>query len=60
MADAGGKPDSTAAYEPSHDVGGMLINLRQLIGRHPSGFLIVAVGIGFLAGSAVRRNKSLE
>jgi hypothetical protein len=57
---AAGKLDSTAAYVRSHDVGGMLISLRQVIGRHPTGFLVLAAGIGFLAGSAVRRNKSLE
>ena len=54
---AAGKLDSTAAYVRSHDVGGMLINLRQVIGRNPAGFLLLAAGIGFLAGSAVRRNK---
>jgi len=51
-----GKLDSTAAYVRSHDVGGMLGNLRRVIGQHPTGFLLVAVGIGFLAGSAVRRD----
>ncbi len=56
---AAGKLDSTAAYVRSHDVGGMLINLRQVIGRHPTGFLVLAAGIGFLAGSAVRRNRTL-
>jgi hypothetical protein len=52
------KLDSTAAYVRSHDVGGMLINLRQVIGRHPAGFLVLAAGIGFVAGSVVRRDKS--
>jgi hypothetical protein len=52
---AAGKLDSTAAYVRSHDVGGMLISLRQVIGRHPTGFFILAAGIGFLVGSAVRR-----
>jgi len=56
---AAGKLDSTAAYVRSHDVGGMLINLRQVIARNPAGFLLLAAGIGFLAGSAARRNKSL-
>jgi hypothetical protein len=56
---AAGKLDSTAAYVRSHDVGGMLISLRRVIRRHPTGFLVLAAGIGFLAGSAVR-NKSLE
>jgi hypothetical protein len=55
---AAGKLDSTAAYVRSHDVGGMLTNLRQMIGRNPAGFLLLAAGIGFLAGSAARRSKS--
>jgi len=57
---AASKLDSTAAYVRSHGVGGTFIHLRQVVARHPSGFLIVAAGIGFLAGSAYRRNKSLE
>jgi len=57
---AAGKLDSTAAYVRSHDVGGMLGNLRQVIGRNPAGFLILAAGIGFLAGSAFGRNNSQE
>lgn len=57
---AAGKLDSTAAYVRNHDVGGMLSNLRQVIGRNPGGFLILAAGIGFLAGSAFRRNNSYE
>jgi hypothetical protein len=55
---AAGKLDSTAAYVRSHDVGGMLGNLRQVIGRNPTGFLILAAGIGFLAGSAFRRSNA--
>lgn len=55
---AAGKLDSTAQYVRSHDVGGMLSNLRQVIGRNPTGFLVLAAGIGFLAGSAFRRNNS--
>lgn len=55
---AAGKLDSTAAYVRSHNVGDMLINLRQVISKHPTGFLLLAVGIGFLAGSAAQRSKS--
>jgi hypothetical protein len=55
---AAGKLDSTAAYVRSHDVGGMLSNLRQVVSENPGGFLILAAGIGFLAGSAFRRNNS--
>jgi hypothetical protein len=54
---AAGKLDSTAAYVRSHSVGDMLVNLGQLIGKHPTGFLLLAAGIGFLAGSAIQRNK---
>ncbi|MGD0300723.1 MAG: hypothetical protein ABSE86_26870 [Bryobacteraceae bacterium] len=55
---AAGKLDATAQYVRSHDVGGMLGNLRQVIGRNPTGFLILAAGVGFLAGSAFRSNNS--
>lgn len=55
-----GKLDSTARYVRSHGVGGMLDNLRQVIGRNPTGFLILATGIGFLAGSVFHRNNSRE
>jgi hypothetical protein len=69
---AAGKLDSTARYIRSNDVGGMLgntqhnmqhnlqRNLRQVIGRNPTGFLILAAGIGFLAGAAFARNNSRE
>jgi len=57
---AAGKLDSTAQYIRSHDVGGMLSNVREVISRNPTGFLILAAGIGFLAGSAFRRNNSVE
>jgi hypothetical protein len=57
---AAGKLDSTAEYIRSHDVAGMLSNVRQVIGRNPTGFLILAAGIGFLAGSAFGRNNSQE
>ena len=52
---AAGKLDSTATYVRSHDFGAMLTNVRQAIERHPTGFVLLAAGIGFLAGSAVRR-----
>lgn len=56
---AAGKLDSTAAYVRSHDLEGMLVNLRQVIVRHPTGFLVLAAGIGFFAGSIFRRSKSI-
>jgi hypothetical protein len=57
---AAGKLDFAAEYVRSHDVGGVLGNLRQVIGRNPTGFFILAAGIGFLAGSAFRRTNSKE
>jgi hypothetical protein len=57
---AAGKLDSTAQYIRSHDVGGMLSNVREAISRNPTGFFILAAGIGFLAGSAFRRNNSQQ
>jgi hypothetical protein len=33
------------------------MNLREVISRHPTGFLTLAAGLGFMAGSAVRRSK---
>jgi hypothetical protein len=53
-----GKLDSTAQYMRGQDVGRMLGNARLAIGRNPGGFLLLAAGIGFLAGSALRRNNS--
>ena len=55
-----GRLDSTAAYVRSHDVGDMLLNLQQVIGKNPAAFLLLAASIGFLAGSAVRRIKSRQ
>ena len=49
--------DSAAAYVRSHDVLGMLRSVRQVIGRHPTAFVVLAAGLGFLVGSSVRRNK---
>ena len=54
---AAAKLESTAAYVRTHDAGDMLLRLRQLITRHPAGFLIVAAGIVLLAGSHFRRAK---
>jgi hypothetical protein len=57
---AAGNLDSTAAYMRDHDLGGMLSNLRQVIVRNPTAFLVLAAGIGFLAGSGFRRNNSQD
>jgi|CZKS01.1.fsa_nt_gi hypothetical protein len=57
---AAGNLDSTAAYMRDHDLGGMLSNLRQVIVRNPTAFLVLAAGIGFLVGSGFRRNNSQD
>jgi hypothetical protein len=57
---AAGKLDSTAEYMRGQDVGRMFGNLRLAIGRNPGGFLLLAAGIGFFAGSAMRRSSSRE
>ncbi len=57
---AAGRLDSTAQYIRSNDVAGMLSNVRQVISRNPTGFLILAASIGFLAGSAFRRQNSQQ
>ena len=57
---AAGKLDSAAAYVRSHNVADMLISLGQVIAKHPTGFLLLAAGIGFLAGSAIQRNKPVN
>lgn len=54
------KLDSAAAYVRSHDLSGMLSSMREVIGRHPAAFVILAAGLGFVVGSAVRGNKSQD
>jgi len=51
------KLDSAAAYVRSHDVRGMFLSMRQVIGRHPTAFVLLAAGLGFVVGSAVRRKE---
>ena len=46
---------AAAAYVRSHDVRGMLLSMRQVIARHPTAFVFLAAGLGFVVGSAVRR-----
>jgi hypothetical protein len=55
-----GRLDSTAQYMRGQDVGRVLGNVRLAIGRNPAGFLLLAAGIGFLAGAALRRSNSPE
>lgn len=40
------------------DVRGMLTNMGQVIGRHPTVFVFLAAGVGFLVGFSTRRNNS--
>ena len=57
---AAGTLDSTAQYMRGQDVGRVLGNVKLAIGRNPGGFMLLAAGIGFLAGSALRRSSSRE
>jgi ElaB/YqjD/DUF883 family membrane-anchored ribosome-binding protein len=52
-----GKLSSAAEYVHSHDFSGMLLSMRQVIGRHPVGFAFLAASLGFLVGSTVQRSK---
>jgi hypothetical protein len=47
--------DATASYIEDHDLQAALTNLRRFGRRHPTGSLMAAVAIGFLAGSALCR-----
>jgi hypothetical protein len=55
---AASKLDSTAVYVRRHDLDRILTNARQAFGRNPTVFVLLAAGIGFLAGSKVRREKT--
>ena len=52
---AADKLDATARYVEDHDLRGLLRSCRRVVRRHPTGSLMVAIAIGFFAGSAVRR-----
>ncbi len=44
--------DSTASYVKNHEIGDMLLgNLRHVVRRHPTSFLVGAAAVGFLLGS---------
>jgi ElaB/YqjD/DUF883 family membrane-anchored ribosome-binding protein len=47
--------DATASYIEDHDLRGGFADLRRFCRRHPTGSLLAAVAIGFLAGSALSR-----
>jgi ElaB/YqjD/DUF883 family membrane-anchored ribosome-binding protein len=47
------KLDSAASYVEDCDLKGVFVGLRQFARRHPTGSLVAAAVIGFLAGSAL-------
>jgi hypothetical protein len=47
--------DSTATYIRRHDSKGMLLDLQQIIWRHPTSLALGAAAAGFLLGLSVRR-----
>ena len=46
--------DATASYIENHDLGDAITGLRRFARRHLATSLMVAAGIGFVAGSALR------
>jgi hypothetical protein len=52
---AADKLDLTSTYIRNHDMGDMFDNLRQVVRRHPTSFLVGAAAFGFLMGSTIRR-----
>jgi ElaB/YqjD/DUF883 family membrane-anchored ribosome-binding protein len=52
---AAGKLDATASYIQDHDMISVIASLRHFLRRHPTRSLMVASGIGFFGGFAVRQ-----
>jgi ElaB/YqjD/DUF883 family membrane-anchored ribosome-binding protein len=52
---AADKMDVTASYVEDHDPRRLFAGCRQFISKYPTGSLMVATAIGFVAGSTVRR-----
>jgi ElaB/YqjD/DUF883 family membrane-anchored ribosome-binding protein len=48
--------EQTAQYLREHDVRGMLGDMKQVVRRNPGPSLIAAAAVGFLLGSALRRD----
>ena len=46
--------DATASYIENHDLGDAITGVRRFARRHLATSLMVAAGIGFVAGSALR------
>jgi len=49
------KLDGAGSYVETHNVKRAIGESRQLVGRYPAESLLVAAGVGFLAGFAIRR-----
>jgi hypothetical protein len=54
-ASAAAKLDSGADCMRDYDLGGVLLNLRQVIRRHPAAFIAGAAAAGFLIARAARK-----
>jgi hypothetical protein len=53
---AADKLESSATYLVSHDAGEILQELVGVVKRHPAASLLIAAGLGFLFGRALRSN----
>jgi len=49
------KLDGAGSYIETHNVKRAIGESRQLVGRYPAESLLLATGLGFLAGFAIRR-----
>jgi ElaB/YqjD/DUF883 family membrane-anchored ribosome-binding protein len=56
MHSAAGGVESAAAFLREHDTRRMISGVERLIRRHPARSLLIAAGVGFLAGRALREN----
>jgi len=53
---AAGKLDDVGSYVEKHDLKWMIGESRQILRRYRTKSLLIAVGLGFLAGFAIRRS----
>lgn len=49
------KLDHSAAYVRNYDLGDLLLNIRQVICRHPAAFVTGAAAAGYLLGRVARK-----
>jgi hypothetical protein len=49
------KLDGAGSYVATHNVRRAIVESPQLVGRYPAESLLLAAGVGFLAGFAIRR-----